>query len=70
MALTLNVDPDVKRGEVIQCFKVEHNGEKLLIKIYVQKSTGTMKMTFDGPKSFAIFRFKESLSITKNDTSR
>ncbi len=66
----LNVDPEVRRGEVIQCFAVEHNGEKMLIKLYVQKSTGNMKMIFDAPKSFGISRFKEALSITKNNSSR
>lgn len=69
MGLMLNVDPEVRRGEVIQCFKVEHEGQELLIKLYVVKSTGIMKMTFDGPKSFAISRFKEKfLSVSKIDS--
>jgi len=55
----LNVDPEVRRGDVIQCFDIEHEGEKLLIKVYVVKSTGVMKLTFNGPKSFNISRFKE-----------
>lgn len=64
MALTLNIDPEVRRGEVVQCFKVEHNGQILTIKIYLQKSTANLKMSFDGPKSFGISRFREALSPT------
>jgi hypothetical protein len=67
VALTLNVDPEVKRGEVIQCFEIEHKGEKMLVKIYLQKSSANLKMSFDGPKSFNVFRFREALtSSTRN----
>lgn len=69
MALTLNIDPEVKRGEVIQCFEIEHKGEKILIKIYLQRSTANLKMSFDGPKSFGISRFREALSVPKSDSS-
>lgn len=67
----LNVDPEVRRGDVIQCFEIEHEGEKLMIKAYVIKSTGVMKLTFNGPKSFGISRFKEEfrLTIPKADSS-
>jgi hypothetical protein len=70
MALMLNVDPEVRRGEVIQCFKIEHAGQEMLIKIYVQKSTGNLKMVFDGPKSFGISRFKEALTSSTRDHDR
>lgn len=67
MGLMLNVDPEVRRGDVIQCFEIEHEGEKLMIKVYVIKATGIMKLTFNGPKSFGISRFKEPLTSTSRD---
>lgn len=68
MALMLNIDPEIMQGEVIQCFKMEHNGEIMLVKLYKQKSTGNFKMIFDGPKSFGISRFKEPLLRKENVT--
>lgn len=64
----LNVDPAVRRGEEIQFFEVSHGGEKLIMKLYVQPSTGNLKMVFDGPKSFGIGRWKDKLE-RQEDTS-
>ena len=64
MALVLNIDPEVRRGEVVQCFTVEHNGQSLIVKVYLQKSTANLKMSFDGPRSFTISRFREPLTST------
>lgn len=70
MGLILNIDPEVRRGEVVQCFSVEHNNQILTIKIYLQKSTANLKMSFDGPKSFAISRFREPLTSTPRQHDR
>lgn len=66
----LNVDPAVRRGEVVQCFSVEHNNQILTIKIYLQKSTANLKMSFDGPRSFTISRFREPLTSTPRQHDR
>lgn len=70
MSLMLNVDPAVRRGEEIQFFEVSHGDEKLIMKLYVQPSTGKLKMVFDGPKSFAISRFREPLTSTPRQHDR
>lgn len=57
----LNVDPSVVRGEETQVFEIEHNGQKLIMKLYRQPSTGKLKVTFNGPLSFSIRRYKQPL---------
>lgn len=57
MGLMLNVDPSIIRGEEIQYFEIEHNGELLKVKLY--RRTGKLKMVFDGPKSFRVHRYKK-----------
>lgn len=57
MSLTLNIDPDTLRGEVVQNFKVIHEGQELVISVY--KSRGhLLKIRFDGPLDFRIIRYK------------
>jgi hypothetical protein len=70
MGLILNIDPEVRRGEVVQCFSVEHNNQILTIKIYLQKSTANLKMSFDGPREFYISRFREPLTSTPRQHDR
>lgn len=57
MSLTLNINPDTLRGEVVQNFKVIHEGKELTISVY--KSRGhLLKMRFNGPLDFRIIRYK------------
>lgn len=57
MSLTLNIDPDTLRGEVIQNFKVIHEGKELTISVYISRGH-LLKMRFNGPLDFRIIRYK------------
>ena len=57
MSLTLNIDPDVTRGDVVQNYKIIHEGQELMISIYKYKSN-QYKIKFNGPLDFRIIRYK------------
>ena len=57
MSLTLNIDPDTLRGEVVQNFKVIHEGKELVISVYISRGH-LLKMRFNGPLDFRIIRYK------------
>lgn len=57
MSLTLNINPDTLRGEVVQNFKVIHEGKELVISVYVSRGH-LLKMRFNGPLDFRIIRYK------------
>jgi len=44
--LALNVDASTLRGETIQKFKVTHQGEEIIISVFKNKATNTLKFTF------------------------
>jgi len=67
MSLTLNIDPDTLRGEVVQNFKVIHEGKELTISVY--KSRGhLLKIRFDGPLDFRIIRYKTDELKSSSDS--
>lgn len=73
MRLTLNIDPDVFRGEVVQNFKVVHEGKELVISVYVSRGH-LLKMRFNGPLDFRIIRYKtnelpDSNNVDTDNTS-
>ena len=64
MSLVLNIDPEVKNGDTVQHFWIEHKGETLKMAVY--KSRTCLKASFEGPKDFKITRFKHPERIIPN----